>query len=312
MQRSSLVLSTVFQGVSMNKTKCLAAALSAVVMTTVVAQELPRLLPDDLFRRNIGTPEQLDKQFPPHHIIDNIYYIGTESLASFLITTDAGHILVNTDFERNVLTLKDSVEQLGFRFEDVEIIVGSHEHADHMEGDALARQLSGARVIAVAEQVAGLERMKPGGKVHPIDQVIEDGEQVVLGGEALTARLTPGHTDGCTSWELEVQEGGEAYKVVIICSIGVNPNYQLYDNPDNPTIVEKYRYSHAKLRELAADVPLGSHPSMYRMQEKYPRIGQSPNPFIDPAGYLYEIAINEQAMNLRLEEQRIAAGGNGE
>lgn len=283
---------------------------TSVLAAAVLAQDLPRLLPDDLFRRNIGTPEMLDKQFPPHRIIDNIYYIGTESLASFLITTDAGHILVNTDYERNVATLKDSVEKLGFKFEDVEIIIGSHEHADHMEGDALAKELSGARVIAVAEQVPGLERMKPGDKPHPIDQVIHDGESVTLGGETLIAHLTPGHTDGCTSWEMEVQDAGASHKVVIICSIGVNPNYQLFNNPDNPTIVDKYRYSHAKLRAFAADVPLGSHPAMYRMQEKYPRIGQSPNPFIDPEGYLYEIAINEQAMNLRLEEQRAAASKN--
>ncbi|MES2603375.1 MAG: subclass B3 metallo-beta-lactamase, partial [Pseudomonadota bacterium] len=248
-----------------------------------------------------------DKQFPPHKIIDNIYYIGTESLGSFLITTNAGHILVNSDYERNVPTLKDSVEKLGFKFEDINMIIGSHEHGDHMEGDALAKQLSGAEVVAVKEQVPGLETMKPGGKVHPIDRVINAGEKLTLGDETLTAHLTPGHTVGCTSWELTVSEGGKDYKVVIICSIGVNPNYQLYNNPANPTIVDQYRYSHQKLRELAADVPLGSHPAMYRMTEKYPLIGQTPNPFIDPAGYLYEIAINEQAMNLRLEEQRVAA-----
>ncbi len=266
-------------------------------------------MPADLFRRNIGTPEQLDKQFPPHRIIDNIYYVGTESLASFLITTDVGHILVNTDYERNIPTIKDSVEKLGFRFEDVEIILGSHEHADHMEGDALAKELSGAQVVVVAEQVPGLEAMRPGDKPHPMDRVINDGQTVELGGETLIAHLTPGHTEGCTSWELEVQDGGMSYKAVIICSIGINPNYQLYKNPERPDIVDQYRASHVKLRALAADIPLGSHPAMYRMMDKYPLIGQSPNPFIDPEGYLYEIAINEQAMNLRLEEQRMAAEG---
>jgi metallo-beta-lactamase class B len=283
------------------------AVAMAALSSFALAQELPKLLPDDLFRRNIGTPEMLDKQFPPHHIIDNIYYIGTESLASFLITTSAGNILVNSDYERTVPTLKDSVEKLGFKFEDIKLIIGSHEHADHMEGDALAKQLTGAEVIAVKEQVPGLEAMKPGGKAHPIDRVINDGDKLTLGEETLIAHVTPGHTAGCTSWEMSVKEGGKDYKVVINCSIGVNPNYQLYNNPDNPTIVDQYRYSHKKLRELAADVPLGSHPAMYRMAEKYPLIGQTPNPFIDPAGYLYEIALNEQAMNLRLEQQRQAA-----
>lgn len=288
--------------------------LPAIVVTALVqatpllAQDLPRLLPDDLFRRNIGTPEMMDKPFPPHRIIDNIYYVGTESLASFLITTDAGHILVNTDFERNVPTIQASVEQLGFAFSDIAIIVGSHEHADHMEGDALAKQLSGAKVVVVAEQVPGLERMRPGDKPHPLDEVINAGDSVTLGNETLIAHLTPGHSDGCTSWELDVSEGGQSYKVVIICSVGVNPNYQLYNNPDRPDIVDQYRASHATLRAIVADVPLGSHPAMYRMAEKYPLVGQAPNPYIDPEGYLYEIAINEQAMNLRLEEQRLAAG----
>ena len=285
-------------------------ALLSVSTIGVIAQDLPKLLPDDLFRRNIGTPEMLDKQFPPHKIIDNIYYIGTESLASFLITTDAGHILVNTDFERNVPTLKDSVEKLGFKFTDIKLIIGSHEHADHMEGDALAKEMSGAAVVVMQEQVPGLEAMKPGGKPHPLDRIIHDGDTVTLGNETLTAHLTPGHSVGCTSWELTVNEISQDYKVVINCSVGVNPNYQLYNNPTNPTIVEQYRYSHLKLRSLAADVPLGSHPAMYNMNEKYARIGQSPNPFIDPAGYLYEIAINEQAMNLRLEEQRLKATQN--
>ncbi|MDR0780860.1 MAG: MBL fold metallo-hydrolase [Pseudomonadales bacterium] len=267
-------------------------------------QELPRLMPDDLFRRNIGTTAQMDAQFPPHHIIGNVYYVGTETLASFLITTAAGHILVNTDYERNVGTIKDSVEKLGFDFGDIAFIIGSHEHADHMEGDALAKQLSGAQVIAVAEQVPGLRAITPGGKPHPIDRIVADGDVIELGGTKLTAHLTPGHTDGCTSWEFDVVEDGTLHKVLIIGSLGVNPNYQLWNNPQNPGIVEQYRQSYATLRAIPADVPLGSHPAMYRMNEKYPHLGTTPNPFIDPTGYLYEIALNEQAMTLRLQEQR--------
>ena len=286
-----------------------ATAGLVLLVSPLLAQELPRLLPDDLFRRNIGTEGQMDAQFPPHRIIDNVYYVGTESLASFLITTDEGHILVNTDFERNVPTIRDSVEELGFSFEDIEIIIGSHEHADHMQGDALAKELSGARVIVMAEQVPGLVEMRPGGKEHPMDEIINDGDTISLGGETLTAHLTPGHSDGCTSWEFDVTEGDQTLKVVIICSVGVNPNYQLWNNPDRPGIVEQYRQSYASLRAIDADVPLGSHPTMYAMADKYPRVGQVPNPYIDPEGYLYEIALNEQAMNLRLEEQRIAAQG---
>ena len=285
---------------------CILGLAGQLAYPAMAQDNLPRLMPDDLFRRNIGTEGQLDAQFPPHRIIDNIYYVGTESLASFLITTDAGHILVNSCFERNVPTIRDSVEQLGFEFNDIEIIIGSHEHGDHMQGDVLAKEISGAQVIAMAEQVPGLAHIRPNDKPHPIDQVIIDGDQVTLGDETLTAHLTPGHSDGCTSWEMTVSEGGRDYKVVIICSIGVNPFYQLWNNPDRPDIVEKYEYSYAKLREIPADIPLGSHPTMYRLEEKFAFIGGETNPFIDPEGYLYEIAINEQAMRLRLEEQRSA------
>jgi metallo-beta-lactamase class B len=284
------------------------ALLAALTAAPLAAQELPRLMPEDMFRRNIGTPEMLDAQFPPHQIIDNIYYVGTQSLASFLITTPEGHILVNSDFERNVPTIRKSVEELGFDFSDIALIIGSHEHADHMEGDALAKEWSGAEVVVLQEQVPGLTAMRPGGKEHPMDRVLNDGDTLALGGEVLTAHLTPGHSDGCTTWTLEVEEGGKPYQVVINCSIGVNPNYQLWNNPERPGIVEQYRASYARLRSLPADVPLGSHPAMYRMDEKYPRIGAATNPYIDPEGYLYEIALNEQAMTLRLEEQRRAAG----
>lgn len=141
-----------------------------------------------------------------------------------------------------------------------------------------------------------------------MDRFINDGDTITLGGETLTAHLTPGHSAGCTSWELDVMDAGISQKVVIICSVGVNPNYQLWNNPENPGIVDQYRKSHAILRSIAATVPLGSHPGMFRMAEKYALFGQTPNPYIDPEGYLYEIAINEQAMNLRLEEQKLAAG----
>lgn len=281
----------------------------AILVPTLRAQDLPRLLPDDLFRRNIGERGQMDARFPPHRIMDNLYYVGTGSLGSFLITTPEGHVLVNSCFERTVPLIRESVEELGFDFEDIRIVLGSHAHGDHMQGDRLVKELTGAQVMVMGDDVPLLEAGEPDEEPHPIDRVLYDGEQVEIGGEVLTAHRTPGHTPGCTSWELDVEENGQTYTALINCSIGVNPNYRLYRNPDRPTIVEEYRYSYAKLRSLDIDIPLGSHPGMYNMEEKYERIGEVPNPFIDPEGYLYEIAINEQAMELRLEEQRRAAEG---
>jgi metallo-beta-lactamase class B len=177
-----------------------------------------------------------------------------------------------------------------------------------MEGDALVKELTGARVMAMAEDVPALEKMTPGGKPHPIDRVLHDGDSVTLGGITLVAHLTPGHTRGCTSWELKVAEGGKTYNVVIIGSVGVNPGYQLVNNPDVPQMADEYRRSFKLLRSLACDIPLGSHPAMYRLAEKYPRLGKGPNPFLDPEGYKAEIDINEAAFNLRYNEQKKAAG----
>src|SRR5438105_12465125 len=185
---------------------------------------------DLLFRRNIGTREDQDTPFTPHKIIGNLYYVGTRTLGSFLITTPQGHILINSDYERNVPVVRQSIEALGFKYTDIKILLGSHAHADHMEGDALVKQLTGATVMAMAEDVPALQQMKPAGKAHPIDKVLHDDDQVVLGGTTLVAHLTPGHTPGDTTWTMKAQEGGKTYDVVIIGSLGVNPGMKLVNN----------------------------------------------------------------------------------
>lgn len=281
--------------------------LLPLVLVPLAAQTTNVLAPEDLFRRNVGTREQQYAQFPPHKIVGNLYYVGTEALASFLISTPEGLILINSDYEGVVPVIRKSVEQLGFKFTDIRILLGSHAHADHMEGDALVKELTGARVMAMAEDIPALEKIRPGGKPHPIDQVLHDGETVTLGGTTLIAHLTPGHTRGCTTWALKVPDGGKTYDVVIIGSVGVNPGYKLVNNPDVPQIADEYRRSFKLLRSLACDLPLGSHPAMYRLAEKYPKLGRGPNPFIDPEGYKAEIDINEGAFNLRYNEQKKAA-----
>jgi metallo-beta-lactamase class B len=283
-----------------------ANVLVSLLPVLCLAQSARVWTPEDLFRRNVGTREQQYAQFPPHKIIGNLYYVGTEALGSFLISTPEGLILINSDYEGVVPVIRKSVEQLGFKFTDIKILLGSHAHADHMEGDALVKELSGARVMAMAEDVPALEKMRPGGKPHPIDQVLHDGDKVTLGGTTLVAHLTPGHTRGCTSWSLKVQEGGKSYDVVIIGSLGVNPGYKLVNNPDVPQIAEEYQGSFKLMRSLHCDVPLGSHPAMFRLAEKYAKLGKGPNPYIDPQGYLAELDIEQGAFTLRWNEQKAA------
>ena len=249
--------------------------------------------------------------FPAHHVIDNIYFVGTEALATYLIATSEGHVLINTDFEATVPSIRAAVEELGFDFTAIEIILGSHAHADHMEGDALTKELTSATVMVMREDVERLRRMQPGDKVHPIDRILDDGDQVTLGGTTLVAHHTPGHTKGCTSWGLEVTEDNKSYTALIVCSFGVNPGYILVDNPDYPSIAEDYRSTFAKARSLPVDVFLGAHGNWYNMATKYERLQQrkdgDPNPFIDRAGYLAHVDMQEQRFQAMLLMQQQAA-----
>lgn len=274
--------------------------------TSVVAQPPDEALTqEEMFRRNVGSREEQVTPFSPHKIVGNLYYVGSYSLSAFLVATPDGHILINTNWERAVDGLKSSVEALGFAFDDIEVILGSHAHGDHMEGDALVAQMTGARVMAMAADVPALERMRPGDKPHPIDRVLHDGATVTLGGTTLTARLTPGHTKGCTTWTMRIEEDGDVHDVAIIGSMGSNPNFQFVNNPDNPTIADEFKQGFRVLRSLSPDVPLGSHPAMYGMAEKYERIGNGPNPFIDPAGYREEVDAVETLFRAVLERQEV-------
>src|SRR5260370_16101958 len=162
--------------------------------------------PRSILARNMGTEADRYTAFPPYRIIGNIYYVGTNTLSSFLVTTPQGHVLINSTYERNAPTIEKSLAQLGFKFSDVKILVGNHAHGDHQEGDALVKEMTGAQVMAMAEDVPALQAMKPGGKEHPIDRMLHDGDQVTLGGTTLVAHLTPGHTRGCTTCTTTAQQ----------------------------------------------------------------------------------------------------------
>jgi metallo-beta-lactamase class B len=256
--------------------------------------------PRSILTRNMGSPEDQTTQFPPHKIIDSIYYVGTKTLSAFLIVTSAGNILIDSTYERNVQTIRNSVEQLGFKFSDIKILLGNHAHGDHMEGDAMVKEISGAQVIVMAEDVPALQAMKPGGKEHPIDKVIHDGDTVALGGVTLVAHLTAGHTHGGTTWTMTANEGGKPYNVVFYCSLR-SPAVL------TPLVVEEFNHSFRIVHSLPCDVPLGDHPSEFNMPQKYPRLKNgSPNPYIDSAGCKLETEIEEAMFQAILQEQQTA------
>ena len=250
-----------------------------------------------------------DEPFPPYKVIGNVYYVGTKGLANFLITTPDGNILINSDFERNVPTIRASVEKLGFSFRDTKILLGSHAHGDHMAGDAMVKELTGALVMAMAEDVPALEKMRPGNKPHPIDRVLHDGDRVTLGSTTLVAHLTPGHTKGCTTWTMQVQEGGRKLEAVIIGSPNVNAGYVLVGNKNYPQIAQDYVKTFTVLKNLPADLFLGAHGAYFGLKDKYPKMKSGgPNPFIDPAGYKTYVAEREATFQKEWERQKQGPG----
>ena len=291
--------------------KVLFALVGIALATTVFAQgggpDHPSVTvhgqvytPRSILARNMGTQEDQTTQFPPHKIIGNIYYVGTKTLSSFLIVTPQGNILMDSTYERNVPVIQKSVADLGFKFSDIKILLGNHAHGDHQEGDAMVKQLTGAQVVAMAEDVETLKAIKPGGKEHPLDRTIHDGESVTLGGTTLVAHLTAGHTPGCTTWTTKVRDGGRDYDVVFHCSYRAGATV-------SPEVARQFERTFKVVRSLPCDVPLGDHGAQYNMQEKYAKVKPgSPNPFIDKANCNLETDVQEAMFKATLAEQQQA------
>ena len=254
--------------------------------------------PRSILARNMGTEQDQTTAFPPHRVVGNIYYVGTRTLSSYLIATPAGHILLNSTYERNVRTIAASVAQLGFAFADVKILLGTHAHGDHQEGDALVKELTGAQVMAMEQDLPALRAIMPGGKPHPVDRVLHDGETVTLGGISLVAHLTAGHTRGCTTWTMKATEDRRNYDVVFACS---------YRAPADvtPAIEAEFARTFTLIRSLPCDVPLGDHPAQYGMAAKFSQLKPgAANPFIDPANCWGEAEIQEAMLRAQVQLER--------
>jgi metallo-beta-lactamase class B len=251
----------------------------------------------------------------PYRVISNVYYVGTNYLASYLIKTPQGNILINPDFEESVPLIQKSVEKLGFHFSDTKIILISHAHDDHAAGCALAKKLSGGKLMVMDADAKEVENGGAGDfqyKQHwapvKVDRVLHDGDEVKLGDTVLTARLTPGHTKGCTTWTMEASEGGRTYHVVIVGSPNVNEGYKLVNNAEYPGIADDYRKTFRVLNSLPSDVFLGAHGVYYGMDEKLKRMkAGGTNPFIDPEGYRDFVKDREQAFQKELAAQEAHA-----
>lgn len=251
----------------------------------------------------------------PYHIIGNVYYVGASDVTSYLITTPEGHILLDGGFVETAPMIEANIKKLGFKLEDVKVLLSSHAHFDHVGGLAELKRLTGAKFAASERDAPLLARGGKGdfffGDKDPFppiqtDRILHDGDAVTLGGTTLTAHLTPGHTMGNTTWTMKAKEGDRTYDVVFAPSMTVLPGVKLTSNPKYPGIAEDYAQAFKVLKSLPCDVFLASHASFYNGLEKADRLrkGAKENPFVDPRGYKDYIAWTEKKYQEQLQRER--------
>jgi len=250
----------------------------------------------------------------PFHVVDNVYYVGSKDLASYLIVTPQGDILINSNLASSVPQIRKNIETLGFKFSDVKILLISHAHFDHAAGSALLKRLTGAKYEVMDADVPVVES---GGRndfqygnskgslyeATKVDRVLHDGDEVRLGGTVLVAHLTPGHTKGCTTWTMRVKDGAKSYDVVIIGSPNVNTGYKLVGNPKYQQMAADFASTFRTLKSLPCDIFLGAHGVYFDLNAKLALPKSATNPFLDPDGYKRYVAERQQTFEAELAKQ---------
>jgi metallo-beta-lactamase class B len=252
----------------------------------------------------------------PFKIAGNIYYVGASDVTSYLITTPKGHILIDSGFIETVPLIKANIAKLGFKLEDVKIILNSHAHYDHAGGIAELKRLTGAKFLASKQDMPLLTN---GGLGDPNyndrfpyegvtpDETFTDGRKIKLGGTSLRANITAGHTPGCTTWTTTAKEAKVKYDVVFICSTSA-PGYNLIDNKKYPNIISDYNTTFERLKKLKVDIFLASHGNAYELSDKIARMKASgSNPFVDREGYFAYLKRSEENFRnlLRVQQEKM-------
>jgi metallo-beta-lactamase class B len=260
--------------------------------------------------------EAWNKPAAPFHMIGNIYYVGTAGLASYLITTPKGHILLDAGLVESAPQIEQNIQTLGFKLNDVKFLLNSHAHFDHSGGLSALKTATGGQVVASELDKSALE----GGfylgseSDHSMDSVpvkvdraVKDGATLSLGDTTLTANLTPGHTRGCTSWSMPVKEAGKTYKVLFFCSATVAFN-RLVTSPQYEGIVRDYEKTFAKAKTLKVDVFLAPHAEFFGMQDKQTKLtAGGSNPFVNPGEFRAFMTKAEADFRDKLSKQQAAA-----
>ncbi|WP_269716158.1 subclass B3 metallo-beta-lactamase [Caulobacter sp. NIBR2454] len=259
-----------------------------------------------------GWPADWTKATTPYRIVGNVYYVGSEGIASYLISSSQGHIVIDGGMPEGAPLIEASIRKLGFKVEDVKILLNTHAHIDHAGGLAQLKADTKARLYASKADEESLEKgvhvgdNDNGAVAYPavkVDRTVKDLQTVKLGEVAITAHLTPGHTTGCTTWTLPVVERERALNVTFYCSTTVAGNV-LIGNRAHPRIVDDYRASFAKLRMIPTDVFLPNHPGFADLAGKRQRLLRGePNPYIDPTEMARFVDASAKAFEQELAKQ---------
>jgi metallo-beta-lactamase class B len=282
--------------------------VAAIVLTLLTCTQLPAQSHPDW-----TTP------LTPFRIAPNLYYVGSRDLAAYLITTPAGDILINSNITSSPPQIRHSIEQLGFHFSDIKVLLISHAHSDHAGGSASILKQTHAKYEVMDADVSSIEtgghtdfaHFTPWPAAH-VDRILHDGSTVQLGGITLTAHRTAGHTPGCTTWTTQVIEDHKPLNVVIVCSVTALDEYHLIPAPNHPAsypgIAQDFAHTFNTLEALPCDIFLSSHGSYFDLLNKFTRMKtEGPAVWIDPTGYKRAIAQSRADFEADLAHQQAAA-----
>ena len=290
----------------------LAMSIGALLMAAVVvsAQQGPAQFSEEWYQQFRGA---YSAPVEPSRIVGNIHYVGGANIASYLITTPQGHILIDTGMTEMHGVITNSVAKLGFKTADIKIMLSSHAHFDHIEGHALMKKLTGAQVMAMGGDAQALEAGKDnsalgaiGWEPVKVDRVLKHGDTVSLGGTTLRALHTPGHTQGATTWMTTVQDKDRTYSVGILGGTTPNGGVPLFDNPRHTNVIEDTRRTFKMLKaEKVPDIYLVGHPqAMFAGKVERIKAGETPHPLLNGDAWTKQIVDGEAGFEKRVAEER--------